>query len=51
MTPENRSDSLNMQEIYLISKESNSLFEGLLENNKDEEDEEEEYDVTKVNDR
>ena len=46
MTPENRSDSLNMQEIYLISKESNSLFEGLLENNKDEEDEEEEYDVT-----
>ena len=42
----NRSDSLNMQEIYLISKESNSLFEGLLENNNDDEDEEEEYDVT-----
>jgi len=43
-----RSDSLNMQEIYLISKESNSLFEGLLQNNnaEDEEEEEESTNVT-----
>ena len=46
-TLENRSDSLNMQEIYLISKESNSLFEGLLENNEnDDGNDDEEYDVT-----